>query len=154
MHEHKKKAMKTARVISYVAKEADNDGMEVYAASRTAQGPIICKTSSDVESAIGKFKTVEGTCNLRKCLEDILKRVLKEHNFKPTSIYIFTDGIWEPGDDQVKAVIRKAIKFLIKHQLPSSALMFQFVQFGSDPEGELRMKKLDDDCKVETEDEL
>ncbi|EGU77538.1 hypothetical protein FOXB_11953 [Fusarium oxysporum f. sp. conglutinans Fo5176] len=154
MHEHKKKAMKTARVISYVAKEADNDGMEVYAASRTAQGPIICKTSSDVESAIGKFKTVEGTCNLRKCLEDILKRVLKEHNFKPTSIYIFTDGIWEPGDDQVKAVIRKAIKFLIKHQLPSSALMFQFVQFGSNPEGELRMKKLDDDCKVETEDEL
>ncbi|KAF9773688.1 hypothetical protein IL306_008447 [Fusarium sp. DS 682] len=153
MHKHKKKAMKTARVISYIAKEADNDGMEVYAASRTAKGPIICKNSTDVESAIGKFKTVPGTCKLKKCLEDILKRVLKEHNFKPTSIYIFTDGIWEPGDDQIKAVIKRAIKFLIQHQLSSSELMFQFVQFGNDPEGEARMRRLDNECKVETEDE-
>ncbi|KAF4999923.1 hypothetical protein FGRMN_2161 [Fusarium graminum] len=151
MRTHRQKAMKTARVISYVAKEADNDDMEVYAASRVAKGPITCRNSTEVETVIGKFKTVHGTCNLRQCLDKILNRVLKKNCFKPTSIYIFTDGIWELGDDHVKFAISRAIKFLIEHQLPSSALMFQFVQFGSDPLGEARMKSLDNECKKETE---
>ncbi|KAF6530420.1 hypothetical protein HZS61_001732 [Fusarium oxysporum f. sp. conglutinans] len=153
MQTHKRKAMKTARVISYVAKEADDDGMEVYAASKTAKGPIKCKNSTEVEAAIGKFKTVKGKCKLRKCLDDILNRVLKKDGFKPTSIYILTDGVWEPGDDQVKFAIIRAINFLIEHRLPSSALMFQFVQFGNDQKGEARMRRLDDEYKKETEDE-
>ncbi|KAF5628942.1 serine threonine kinase [Fusarium sp. NRRL 52700] len=153
MDVYKLQAMKTARVISYVAKEADNDGMEVYAASRTFYGPIKCKNSTEVEAAIDRFETVQGTCKLRKCLDNILDRVLRKESFKPTSIYILTDGIWEPGEDQVKFAVNRAIKFLIDHQRPSSAIMFQFVQFGDDQKGKERMRKLDDECKMETEDD-
>ncbi|PNP85085.1 hypothetical protein FNYG_01610 [Fusarium nygamai] len=153
MQGYKLQAMKTARVISYVAKEADDDGMEVYAASRTSYGPIKCNNSTEVEAAISKFETVQGTCNLRKCLNNVLDRVLRKESFKPTSIYILTDGVWEPGEDQVKFAISRAIKFLIDHRLPSSAIMFQFVQFGDNQEGEARMRELDDNCKVDTEDD-
>ncbi|KAI3575840.1 hypothetical protein IWW34DRAFT_630088 [Fusarium oxysporum f. sp. albedinis] len=150
MHIHRVKAIKTARVISYVAKEAGPDRMEVYAASETLRGPIKCNNSTEVKAAIGKFKTVEGTCNLSKCLDDILNRVLTQEGFKPTTIYILTDGLWGPGDDQVEFAIHRAISFLIKHQRPSHALMFQFVQFGDNLEGGARMRRLDDECAKQT----
>lgn len=153
MQGHKFQAMKTARVISYVAKEADDDGMEVYAASRTSYSPVKCNNSTEVEAAISRFETLQGTCNLRKCLNNVLDRVLRKESFKPTSIYILTDGIWEPGEDKVKFEISRAIDFLIDHRLPSSAIMFQFVQFGDDPEGQARMRKLDNDCKIVTKHE-
>ncbi|KAF4946483.1 hypothetical protein FGADI_11121 [Fusarium gaditjirri] len=151
MQPHMEKAKKAARVISYVTKLADHNGMEVFAASETTTSPNICRHSSQVEKAIGNFKTVQGTCRMRKCLDDILNRILVERPFKPTSIYIFTDGVWEPGDDQVEFAVNRATQFLIKHGLPSSAIMFQFIQFGRDAEGAARMKRLDDNCKKETD---
>ncbi|KAF5589677.1 serine threonine kinase [Fusarium pseudoanthophilum] len=151
MQPHMEKVKKAARVISYVTKLADHNGMEVFAASETTMTPKICKHSIQVERAIGNFKAVRGTCRMRKCLDDILNRILIERPFKPTSIYIFTDGVWEQGDDQVEFAVNRATQFLIKHGLPSSSIMFQFIQFGHNAEGAARMKRLDDDCKKETE---
>ncbi|KAF5707991.1 serine threonine kinase [Fusarium mundagurra] len=151
MQAHMEKVKKTARVISYVTKLADHNGMEVFAASETTMTPKICKHSIQVEKAIGNFKTVRGTCRMRKCLDDILNRILVERPFKPTSIYIFTDGVWEQGEDQVEFAVNRATQFLIKHGLPSSSIMFQFIQFGHNAEGAARMKRLDDDCKKETD---
>ncbi|SCO78686.1 uncharacterized protein FRV6_02899 [Fusarium oxysporum] len=147
MEEHKLKAMKTGRVISYVAKIADDNGMEVFAASETTNKPRICTNSTKVEKAIGKMKTVKGKCNMQKCLDDILNRVLVPGQFRPTSIYIYTDGVWEPGDDGVKVLISRAIDFLDRYEYKSSALMFQFVRFGSDATGTERLDYLDNKCK-------
>lgn len=154
MRQYMKKVEETARVISYVAKAVDKDGMELYAASEIAKKPRICKTSSQIERAIGKMPTVDGTCNMRGCLDTILDGVLVGKKVKPTSIYIYTDGIWEPGADQVKFSIKRAIDYLIKCKQPSSTLMFQFIQFGSDPEGTARLKYLDNECVREVETEI
>lgn len=153
MQQYRAKVTKTARVISYVAKAVDEDGMELYAASEIAKKPRICKTSSQIEKAIARMPTVDGTCNMRGCLDTILDRVLVGRKVKPTSIYVYTDGVWEPGVDQVKFSIKRAIDYLIKCGQPSSTLMFQFVQFGSDTEGTGRLKFLDNKCirEVETE---
>ncbi|KAI1031120.1 hypothetical protein LB504_000076 [Fusarium proliferatum] len=151
MQPHMEKVKRTARVISYITKLADHNGMEVFAASETTMAPKICKHSIQVEKAIGNFKTVRGTCRMRKCLDDILNRILVERPFKPTSIYIFTDGVWEQGEDQVEFAVNRTTQFLIKHGLPSSSIMFQFIQFGHNAEGAARMKRLDDDCKKETD---
>ncbi|KAF5590973.1 serine threonine kinase [Fusarium pseudocircinatum] len=150
MEEHKPKAMKTARVISYVAKIADDNGMEVFAASETAKKPVICTSSGKVEKVIKKMKTVKGKCNMHKCLDDILNRVLVVGQFRPTSIYIYTDGVWEPAEDGVKLLISRAIDFLDRHGYKSSALMFQFIRFGNDPTGTERLDYLDDQCKRQT----
>ncbi|KAI3575843.1 kinase-like domain-containing protein [Fusarium oxysporum f. sp. albedinis] len=153
MGQYRTKVMKTARVISYVAKAVDEDGMELYAASEITKKPRICKTSSQIEKAITRMPTVDGTCNMRGCLDTILDRVLVGRKVKPTSIYIYTDGVWEPGADQIKFSIKRAIDYLIKCGQPSSTLMFQFVQFGSDTEGTGRLKYLDNKCvrEIETE---
>ncbi|KAF5690645.1 serine threonine kinase [Fusarium denticulatum] len=150
MEEHKPKAMKTARVISYVAKIADDNGMEVFAASETAKKPVICTSSGKVEKVIKKMRIVNGKCDMYKCLDDILNRVLDPAQFRPTSIYIYTDGVWEPGDDKVKLLISRAIDFLDRHGHKSSALMFQFIRFGNDPTGTERLDYLDNQCKRRT----
>jgi hypothetical protein len=146
MKKHRQSVMRTARVISYVAKVADNNGMELYAASEATKKPRVCLTSSQIEKAISKMKTVNGTCNMRKSLDLILDRILVGTKVKPTSIYVYTDGIWEPGADEVRRAIRRAIDYLIKCNQPSSTLMFQFIQFGDDAEGSARMEYLDDEC--------
>lgn len=153
MGQYRTKVTKTARVISYVAKAVDEDGMELYAASEIIKKPRIYKTSSQIEKAITRMPTVDGTCNMRRCLDTILDRVLVGRKVKPTSIYIYTDGVWESGADQIKFSIKRAIDYLIKCGQPSSTLMFQFVQFGSDREGTGRLKFLDNKCvrEIETE---
>ncbi|KAM0494684.1 hypothetical protein ACHAP8_008554 [Fusarium lateritium] len=146
MKEHKQNVVRTARVVSYVAKVADNDGMELYAASEAARTPLKCKKSSQIETAIANMKTVSGTCDMQRCLNLILERVLVGNKVKPTSIYVYTDGIWEPGADQVKFTIQRAIDYLIRCRQPSSTLMFQFIQFGDNPQGRSRLQFLDDKC--------
>ncbi|KAF5549962.1 serine threonine kinase [Fusarium napiforme] len=154
MEQHKPKAMRTARVISYVAKIADDNGMEVFAASETTKKPATCTSSGKVEKAIKKMKTVKGKCNMQKCLYDILNRVLVPGQFRPTSIYIYTDGVWEPGEDGTKHSISRAIRFLDRHGYNSSALMFQFIRFGNDPIGTERLDYLDNQCKQQTATDL
>jgi hypothetical protein len=146
MKNHRQGVMRTARVISYVAKVTDNNGMELYAASEATKKPRVCKTSAQIEKAIGKMKVVNGTCNMWKSLDLILDRILVGRKVKPTSIYVYTDGIWEPGADEVRRAIRRAIDYLIECNQSSSTLMFQFIQFGDDAVGSARLEYLDDQC--------
>lgn len=146
MQPHMEQVKKAARVVSYVAKTADDNGMEVYAASEAAKKPRICTTSTQIEKEIGKIKTVEGKCDMGACLNHILDKVLIDgKKVKPTSIYIYTDGAWEPRTNVEQAIYR-AIDHLIENGQPTSTLMLQFVQFGRDENGTRHLRSLDDDC--------
>ncbi|KAF4982069.1 hypothetical protein FDECE_17584 [Fusarium decemcellulare] len=145
METHMKQVAKTARVISYVAKVTDDNGMDLYFASDPTQ-PKNCSSSRAIESAIKAEGTVEGECNMFKCLHDILESVW-ENGLKPTSIYVYTDGVWESDDDhQVDILIKQSIKRLVDAKKLPSTLMFQFIQFGNDEKGTKRLQDLDDNC--------
>ncbi|KAF4454846.1 serine/threonine protein kinase [Fusarium austroafricanum] len=146
MREHRRMVTETARVISYSVKVSDKDGMDLYFASDSVH-PQKCKSSSDVESKIANKIMASGYCDMRKCLEDVMDRVIK-NGMQPTGIYIFTDGVWNPGhDDKVEQVICDAIDLLISTNAKPKRLMFQFIQFGHDTQGTKRLKFLDDGCK-------
>ncbi|KAJ3526325.1 hypothetical protein NM208_g11246 [Fusarium decemcellulare] len=143
METHMPQVAKTARVISYVAKVADDNGMDVYFASDPTRSKK-CSCSTAVESAIKVEKTVKGECNMFKCLNDILETVW-ENGLKPTSIYIYTDGVWESDDDhRVDFLIKQSIQRLVEAKKQPSTLMFQFIQFGQDEKGSKRLQQLDD----------
>ncbi|KAF5713745.1 serine threonine kinase [Fusarium globosum] len=127
MREHKRKAAETARVVSYSVKVSDKDSIDLYFASDSCN-PQKCQKSSDVEAKINNKATANG--------------------MKPTSIYIFTDGIWGPEHNTgVEEVIHESIQLLIEKKAKPADLMFQFIQFGRDPQGSKRLKLLDDDWK-------
>lgn len=144
MRPHIDKVIKTASVISYVTKEADKDGMDLYFTSDTVNAKK-CASSTDVESEVNKMKIVDGRCDMRNCLNNILEPVLIP-NMRPTSIYVYTDAIWEPGTPEVDDIIKTCIKHLVESRERPSTLMIQFIQFGQDVDGTERLRHLDDDC--------
>ncbi|KAF5641654.1 acriflavine sensitivity control ACR-2 [Fusarium sp. NRRL 52700] len=146
MREHKRNVKETAKVISYSVKVCDKDGMDLFFASDSCN-PRKCQSSSDVEAKIKNKETVSGRCDMKKSLGDVMDHV-KANGMKPTGIYIFTDGIWDPDrEPEVKDVIHESVKLLIEKGAKPADLMFQFIQFGRDPEGSKRLKFLDDGCK-------
>ncbi|KAF4460055.1 serine threonine kinase [Fusarium albosuccineum] len=145
MRRHMDRVAMTARVVSYVTKIADKDGMDLYFASDTRK-PQKCWSSRAIQSAIKSIETVEGNCHMQKCLDDIMNQVWT-NGMKATSIYVFTDGVWDPGDDHgVDMVIRQSINRLVHAGALPTKLMFQFIQFGRNERGTARLKYLDDDC--------
>ncbi|RTE80701.1 hypothetical protein BHE90_004790 [Fusarium euwallaceae] len=137
----------TARVISYVTKVADNDGMDLIFASEPTKSRNHSKSTA-VESAIRKMKFAHGKCNMKNCLLKIIKGIFKDgkNSIKPTSIYVYTDGNWDDADE-VKAVIKKSIRHLVNAEEDPSTLMFQFIRFGDDKDGTECLRQLDDKCK-------
>ena len=147
LRDHRYSIAMTARVISYTVKITDKNGMDLYFASDSVN-PQGCHNSSAVEKKINKKRSVEGSCDMAKCLDDVLKDVRK-NGMKPTSIYILTDGRCSLTDNGkgVKEVIYDAIMSLVEAKRIPRDLMFQFVQFGRDPEAYELLKSFDDDCK-------
>ncbi|KAL2673949.1 hypothetical protein Neosp_012395 [[Neocosmospora] mangrovei] len=141
----------TARVISYVTKVADNDGMDLIFASDSTKSRNYSK-SKQVESAIRKMKFARGRCNMKNCLLNIVKEIFKDgkKNIKPTSIYVYTGGDWDDANE-VKTVIKKSINHLAKAEEDPSTLMFQFIRFGEDENGIECLRQLDDECKEQRE---
>ncbi|KAJ4171344.1 hypothetical protein NW754_013113 [Fusarium falciforme] len=85
---------------------------------------------------------------MKICLLNIIEKVLKsgKNGIKPTSIYVYTDGVWE-GVNDVKSVIQKSIGRLAEGKEDPSRIMFQFIQYGNDDQGTARLRELDDKCK-------
>ncbi|PTD13540.1 hypothetical protein FCULG_00004522 [Fusarium culmorum] len=151
MRDHKDDVAMTARVISYTVKVSDKNGMDLYFASDSCN-PRNIQHITDIEHRITNMRIVTACCDMKKCLEDVVKEV-KAQGMNPTTIYIFTDGVWDPDHDpEVDQVIYDAINHLIENGKKPQDLMFQFIQFGSDDEGYKRLKHLDDGCKMMVDD--
>ncbi|RSM14862.1 hypothetical protein CEP52_001058 [Fusarium oligoseptatum] len=147
MKPHKEQVARTARVIGYFTKVADNDGMDLFFTSDSTRAHKV-STSTAVEFTIRRTGFCAGKCNMANCLSNILMAVFKDgqSQIKPTSIYVYTDAKWEEDND-VESVIRDSISRLVKADQRPTTLMFQFIQFGNDPKGTAHLQYLDDKCK-------
>ncbi|RMJ20214.1 hypothetical protein CDV36_000098 [Fusarium kuroshium] len=147
MKPHMEQVARTARVIGYFTKVADNDGMDLFFTSDSTRAHKV-STSTAVEFTIRRTGFCAGKCNMANCLSNILMAVFKDDKaqIKPTSIYVYTDAKWEEDND-VESVIRDSISRLVKADQRPTTLMFQFIQFGNDPKGTAHLQHLDDNCK-------
>lgn len=146
MEKHKLEVQSAARVISYYVKEVDPNKMELYFASEINK-PSEYDRSSALETAIQNHAFVAGQCSMRLYLGNILRNIMEKPTFrdKPSSIYVFTDAVWEPGNDRVDMVIAEAARRLSTEKLPPEHIMIQFIRFGDNEVGKVRLRHLDDD---------
>ncbi|RGP78926.1 serine threonine kinase [Fusarium longipes] len=145
---HKDDMKQSAKVISNMAKTAGGNGMDLYRASPGARRPHTCKTGLQIEEAISEMHSVGGTCNMVNCLKNVLDKVLVRSGVKPTSIYIYTDGVWNTEARDVARVICEAMEYLSKHGQPSSTLLFQFIQFGNSVKATQQLASLKGRCML------
>ncbi|KAF2116786.1 hypothetical protein BDV96DRAFT_34877 [Lophiotrema nucula] len=163
MGEHWMSVVDTAKTLAWFVKKVDRDGLELRSAIPVARNQNRwnhIKTSTDVEKIATGLRKYSKS-NLTHIMDEILDTYRAEMNkeyhrrkqkwvsvakltpgLKPMTIYVFTDGVWEPRTDLTDTILR-TVDALKATQQPSTQVGIQFIQFGNDPVGTERMEKLD-----------
>ena len=61
---------------------------------------------------------------------------------RPMTVYILTDGVWQPDCD-LAPLIENLVNNLGRHSMEREQFGIQFIRFGDDPEGKIRLDQLD-----------
>lgn len=154
MREHTDYLYQTSRALIALASKVDPDRVEMVFTSNPSKftkdrhrflggGPnhMVAKIASHFE----KSSTTNGT-NMESKMGQILTRV--GDTMKPTSIYIMTDGVWQPSTlpgGGVEGPIKTLVQRLIGSSRAREFITLQFIRFGHDPIGRERLRYLDDD---------
>ncbi|KAK6859083.1 serine/threonine protein kinase [Apiospora arundinis] len=154
MQRHKNFLLQTSRALIAMASEVDPDRVEMVFTSNLAKiitdrHPLIGGGPNHMVSKIrrhfGKSNLVNST-NMESKMGQILSRLW--YSTKPTSIYIMTDGVWQPSTSPgggVEDPIRNLVRRLFQNSRNREFITLQFIQFGHDPTGTERLRYLDDD---------
>lgn len=153
MSDHWGEVLGLLEPLSYLVKDEDPDGIELYF---TISGEHVeSERSSDLVKAVQNRRPGGDTD-----IEVRLSKLLTEHQaklhdqnsqtrwdrpgraVKPLSLYIFTDGIWKKGTNAevpICAMVKK-LTALGEHR---GQVGIQFISFGNNEEGIERMTALD-----------
>ncbi|KAK8139416.1 serine/threonine protein kinase [Apiospora sp. TS-2023a] len=169
MQNHRGEVGKLAKVLSYLMKHLDPNGVEVYFTSNPKQ-KFICETSTKVESQLSRCFSHghNAHCQMEHTLDTVFKDVkskllrsgegqssssrhirdrLTGAKASGVSIYVLTSGVWdrsEEGNCGVEKPIESLIAFMKTHELGRTEASIQFVRFGADARGIKRLTVLDD----------
>ena len=157
MRPHRGEVRDLFALLGYLVKSKDPDGIELLFTMSSERKDKAKNTGQllrtlDTVSYIGKS-------NIRLQLGEILQDYhtkLRDQNppkslfnmMKPRrrarrqTVYIFTDGVWQPECDPSE-MIEKLVKSLEHNSMEREQFGIQFIRFGNDPEGKVRLDKLD-----------
>ena len=157
MQDHFHEVQKLMKLLGYMLKSHDPNGLDINFTSSTSS--INSKRSSKILQSIHK-ETFKGTSNMAASLERVLAghkakfgrpvieakpifgRAPQPTQQRPLSVYVLTDGRWQPKCD-VAAVIASLVKNVQLHDLGKSHIGVQFIRFGNDTDGKAKLLHLD-----------
>jgi hypothetical protein len=146
--------------LAYIVKSGDPDGIEMFYTISSAR--VKSRDSSKLVKSVQKTKP-QGMSDIGINLRDILgpynSRLEKRfgsaavavnalEDIRPLSLYVLTDGVWQPESD-AEAPIKDLVRTLLKQsKLKKKQVGIQFIRFGNDPEGIRKLQKLDDELTI------
>lgn len=160
------------RLLCYLAKSKDDDGVDLYYFHHRDEGLRKVKRSTDVWVSISQrtfLDTTTPTTRLTKLLNDYREKLQryrieraryeqgsgKRRLFassapqrpKPLSLYVLTDGVWEDDKQLGKPYLDHTIKALVTELEASGCdknhVGIQFISFGNHQFGIQRLQALD-----------
>lgn len=152
-----------AKALAWFVKKLDKDGLELYTTVPDDQNKTRyhgIKKSTDFENiAMGlrRNKPSDITDTLGDILHEYATKLKNEYRkrdwarrapssfrkVQPKTIYIFTDAVWTPDSDPTKIILEIVHTLQQNSQYGSTQLGIQFIQWGHDPMGTMRLKRLD-----------
>ncbi|KAK8090362.1 hypothetical protein PG997_005323 [Apiospora hydei] len=164
MQGHRDEVIKVAKVMSYLMKTLDPNGVEVVSTSKPKNNTT-WRRSSKVEGLLTKSFAhgMNADCQMEQALTEVLKGVkpkLQKSQSKylslplggakasGVSVYVLTSGVWDRSADGtcgVEKPIESLIACMREHDVGRTEAAIQFVRFGSDARGMKRLDALDDD---------
>lgn len=155
MVEHWPKVCKVFEALSYILKETDKDGLDLYFTISQCCEKGIKQTSRLLQIIEAQKQRKQSTTDITIRLTTILdgykskleKRSLFRGPPKPLSLYIFTNGIWEE-EVTAEGPIRNTVQKLQDLRKDRQQIGIQFVSFGDDSVGLRRLRHLDYGLKL------
>lgn len=149
------------RLLAYLLKQTDDDGMDLY--FTISQEKHNAKKSSDLVQKL-QGKSCRGTSEIGSRLSTILHQYqmylqepvpnrwslfgkAKPKAKKALNVYILTDAIWQPHSDATEP-IASLITMLKKLDYPRKQVGIQFIRFGDDPDGIRKLEYLDSGLRL------
>jgi hypothetical protein len=152
-------------VLAYIVKSADPDGIDLYFTmteekynsrdwlGRNSSSKLLDVVRNRTKKMQQAFR---GSTNITYRLTSILNlyenKLTDQQNsrrggmVRPLSLYVLTDGAWEPGSDASSA-IKKVVDLLTRfgYTKDDKQLGIQFISFGEDEVGLKTLEHLDND---------
>lgn len=157
MHAYRNEVQELFGLLGYIVKSKDPDGIEIrFTMSCTRKD-----RARNTGQLLSTLKNVpySGTSNIRSQLGEILQDYhakLRDQN-SPRSlfnrwrsprlarrqvVYILTDGVWQPECDPAP-IIKDLVDSLLQNHMQREQFGIQFIRFGNDPDGIIRLNQLD-----------
>jgi hypothetical protein len=143
-------------ILSYMIKDADPEGMEIYF---TNSGHYVkSRHTTKLLKSIDK-EEFKGSGGIIPSLQRILARSrsdLSRHTRsssplinnktprRPLNVYVLSNGQWNDGDDVEASIRQFSHKITESYPRGSSHVGIQFIKFGADPAGQALFNRLDD----------
>ncbi|KAH7313156.1 hypothetical protein BKA65DRAFT_517427 [Rhexocercosporidium sp. MPI-PUGE-AT-0058] len=154
MVKHWPDVTKVIEGLSYILKDADKDGLDLYF-TISAQSTLQEKHTSSLVRLVERHKQRDPDANteINFRLNQILDRYkakLDNNGWwskkppKPLSLYILTNGVWE-AECKPEIPIKNVVQKLQDLRKDREQIGIQFISFGNDKIGMERLRHLDDD---------
>lgn len=150
MDKHWREVRTLSRLLMYIVKEMDPDGVDLYFLS--ASDPVRIKTSTQMEKQIDRRHPNQIT-SLNRLDEDLgsYREMIDQYarNFhlprpRKRNMYILTDGALEYGEEkQGQETIKMLVNSIKQAKLLRGHVGIQFISFGNDQKGLPRLQRLD-----------
>lgn len=165
MRREERDVFKTAEALLWVLKEIDSEGVEVRFTSDPNKRYPSKTWALRRQSTKQLMKTIsehfrgcdlDRWCNMENALNSIFNDQVIDPR-RPTSVYIFTDGMWGPElgvstgkqrrpGDVVEGALLEVVRRMEKKGMRRTAFSVQFISFGSNEIGLKILDYLDDEA--------
>ena len=157
MKSHRGEVRDLFALLGYMVKSKDPDGIELHFTTSSERKDKAKNTGQllrtlDTVSYFGKSNI---RLQLGEILQDyhtklrdqnpprsLLNIVRSRRRPRRQTVYIFTDGVWQPECDPSE-MIEKLVKNLEQNSMEREQFGIQFIRFGNHREGKVRLDKLD-----------
>ena len=167
MLQHKEELKSVLMATAYLVKKYDDDGVDqLY--TQSDRSILTTKKTTVMVDELNKvtfWGKTDMEVKLGAILEDYKRKIIPDKRTsrwfsklslhsskkmpKKLSLYIFTDGYWQPGCN-VESVIKSMVTSLVQHDLRVKQVAIQFIRFGpGDPEVLQQLERLDDGLDLE-----
>lgn len=151
MAQHWPMVNKVFKALSYIVKEMDKDGIDLYFTISETYQKRAKKTSKLLPIVQAQMQRGNSTTDINFRLTKILdeyknnldKKKWYQSGPKPLSLYVLTDGLWEEDCTAIEP-IKMAVQKLEDLRKDERQIGIQFISFGENPTGLKRLHYLDD----------
>ncbi|KAK2749515.1 hypothetical protein FQN55_003212 [Onygenales sp. PD_40] len=148
MKPHWKQLARDMRTLAYMVKRYDDDGLDLHFMINDKPLKHITSSSKLFDHVKKRFPSDSNQLSnidnaLGKIMTKYQNKLTTTRKTRPMSVYVFTDGMWQ-DEVTIPLSIQGLARALDEHNMPPNQFGIQFIQFGSDPTGTMRLQSYDD----------